>query len=226
MDTKAALAGKVLKLIETTRVVGLGASSVMPSIIDHLLSAINDGLQVQLLTASFLTQELLLEKGLPVCPIQNFDRIDLYVDGCDQFDKHLNAVKSGGGIHTREKLLASMAKQFVLLGDETKYTDQFNNKFPLVVEVLPEAFRYVSTKLKTQFHGCDIAVRISDKKIGAAVTDNGNYLLDCRFAEWPDASLIQAAVKAITGVVETSLFYQLAHFALMPFDDNRYPVEQ
>ena len=219
MDTKPALAAKAFQLIKTNQVVGLGASSVMPYIIDLLVPAVHNGLQLQLVTSSFLTQELLLEKGLAVFPVQNFGMIDLYFDGCDQFDKNLNAVKSGGGIHTREKLLASMARQFVLLGDESKFTTRFDPRFPLVLEVLPEAFRYIQAIIKEKFPGTQTSLRLSDKKIGAALSDNGNYLLDCWFREWPAPSLLHDAVKSIAGVVETSLFFQLAHLALMPFDE-------
>jgi len=226
MDTKTALAGKAFSLIKNNQVVGLGASSTMPCLIENLLAAIKNGLQVQLLTSSFITQELLLEKGLRVYPIQGYDTIDIYFDGCDQFDKDLNAVKSGGGIHTREKLLASMAKQFVLLGDQTKYTDRFDPKFPLVLEVLPEAFRYVQGKIKTHFPGVQTTIRISDRKIGPALTDNGNYLVDCWFAEWPAAANIQQTAKAITGVVETSLFYQLAQLALMAVEGDIRVIER
>jgi len=226
MNMKTALAKKALSLIKTKQVVGLGASSTMPYLVENLLLAIKDGLQVELLSSSFITQELLLEKGLQVYPIQGYATIDIYFDGCDQFDKDLNAVKSGGGIHTREKLLASMAKQFVLLGDQTKYTDFFDIKFPLVLEVLPEAFRYVQEKIKMQFPGAQTMIRISDKKIGPAITDNGNYLLDCWFTQWPAAATIGHTVKTITGVVETSLFYQLAHLALMPVEDSVRVIER
>lgn len=218
MDTKKIVAEKAISLVQKKQVVGLGASSAMPYLVEAL-AARKDNLELQLLTSSFVTQQLLLEKGLQVGSLQNYSALDIYFDGCDQFDKDLNAVKSGGGIHTREKLLASMATQFVLLGDETKRTERFDIKFPLVLEVLPEAFRYVEEKIKMIFTGTSITMRMSDKKIGPALTDNGNYLLDCWFTEWPQPGTIYERVKLITGVIETSLFYRLARIALMPGDD-------
>jgi ribose 5-phosphate isomerase A len=226
MNIKMELAKTAFSLIKNKQVIGLGASSTMPFIIDRLAPAIQQGLQIQLLTSSFVTQELLLEKGLRTGIPQDYDSIDIYFDGCDQFDKELNAVKSGGGIHTQEKILASMARQFVLLGDQTKYTDSFDIKFPLVLEVLPATFRYVQKKLKNQFPGTQTAVRISDKKIGPAITGNGNYLVDCWFTQWPQPATIDETVKKITGVVETSLFYQLAQLALMPVEDKIIVIEK
>jgi len=226
MDTKMELAKTAFSLIKNNQVIGLGASSTMPFIIDQLVPAVQQGLQIQLLTSSFVTRELLLGKGLRAGIPQDYDTVHIYFDGCDQFDKGLNAVKSGGGIHTQEKLLASMAELFVLLGDQTKYTDSFDIKFPLVLEVLPGAFRYVQKKMKIEFPGTQTTVRISDKKIGPAITDNGNYLVDCWFSQWPPAATIDGAVKQITGIVETSLFYQLAGLALMPVEDRIILIEK
>ena len=74
-----------------------------------------------------------------VQPIAAFKSIDIYFDGCDQLDSELNALKIGGGIHTQEKLLASMANEFILIGDESKLVQNFDNRFPVVIELLPQA---------------------------------------------------------------------------------------
>jgi ribose 5-phosphate isomerase A len=60
----------------------------------------------------------------------------------------LNALKSGGGIHTHEKLLASMADRFVIIGDDSKYTERFSERFPLVIEVIPEALYFVPAQVQ------------------------------------------------------------------------------
>ena len=146
--------------------------------------------------------------------------IDIYFDGCDQFDKQLNALKSGGGIHTREKLLASMAKQFLLVGDEAKYVRQFDTTYPMVIDLLPEALRYVPASIQKLFPGVKTILRMSDKKEGAAITENGNYLMDVWFTNWPELQQLNSLMKGITGVVETSLFYNLAHKAIIAGEDG------
>ena len=113
-----------------------------------------------------------------------------------------------------------MAKQFILVGDETKYSDQFDNRFPLVVEVLPEASLFVQDTIQQLFEEIRIAMRMSNKKDGAVITEHGNYLLDCWFTSWPDLAVLNASLKAITGVIETSLFYQLAHKAVLAGNDG------
>ncbi|GAC1425098.1 MAG: ribose 5-phosphate isomerase A [Chitinophagaceae bacterium] len=220
MDLKMELARQAITFIKDRNIVGLGASSTIPYIIDLLAKEVNKGLNVQLVTSSFTTQQLLLQEGFAVQPVSNFTEIDIYFDGCDKFDNKLNALKSGGGIHTREKLLASMARQFFLVGEKTKYSAHFDSKFPLVIELLPEAIHYVPLVMQRVFSNSRSEIRMSSNKIGATVTDNGNYLLDTWFQHWPELAQINPLVKGITGVVETSLFYGLTHKAIVVGEDG------
>lgn len=215
MDFKKEAAQKAITLITDKSTVGLGAGSTIAHVVDFLKKEIENGLQLRFVTSSFSTRQLLLKNEIPVFPIASFDKIDIYFDGCDQLDKELNALKSGGGIHTHEKLLASMANQFVLIGDETKRVDNFDNRFPVVVELLPESFSFAPAKIQQLFPGVRSAFRMGDKKDGAVITENGNYLLDLWFQTWPDIATINPTLKTVTGIVETSLFYNLAHKAIL-----------
>ena len=141
--------------------------------------------------------------------------IDIYFDGCDQLDRQLNALKSGGGIHTQEKLLANMAKQFVLIGDEAKLVDSFDLKYPLVLEILPQSVSFVPFKIIQLFAGTRSVMRMNDKKDGPVITENGNYLVDVYFEKWPELSSINTNFKSVPGIVETSLFYQIANKAVI-----------
>ena len=179
-----------------------------------------------MVSASFNTHQLLLQKGFTVQSIADVAELDMYFDGCDQLDKNLNALKSGGGIHTREKLLASMAKQFILVGDEAKYVTQFDVSYPMVVELLPEARHYVTASIQQLFPDVKTVLRMSDKKEGVAVTDNGNYLMDLWFPVWPNLQQLNNLIKGITGVVETSLFYNLAHKAIIAGKDGINIIEK
>src|ERR1700753_536520 len=147
LNLKKEAARTAVTLITDQSIVGLGAGETMQYAADFLADRVNDGLNIQLVTSSAGTQRYLLQLGLAVQPIKNFSSIDIYFDGCDQFDKHLNALKSGGGIHTMEKLLAAMAKEFFLVGDALKYEEALTVKFPLVIEVLPDAGLYVQDRI-------------------------------------------------------------------------------
>ena len=215
MNFKQQAAEKAITLINKNNIVGLGAGSTIAFVVEFLKKEIENGVSIKFVTSSYTTMQLLLKEKLPVLPTASYNEIDIYFDGCDQFDKQLNALKSGGGIHTQEKLLASMAKQFVLVGDESKLVDTFDTKYPLVLEILPQAAAFVPYKIEKLYNDINISMRMNDKKDGPVITENGNFLLDVYFESWPDLPGINPACKNISGIVETSLFYALAHKAII-----------
>ena len=219
-DFKKEAARQSIALIKNNITLGLGAGSTVAHIVEVLQEEIKNGLVIKIVTSSFTTLQLLQKYGLIVLPIASVAEIDLYMDGCDQFDKDLNALKSGGGIHTMEKLLSTMAKQFILGGDEAKYVEKFDGRFPLVADVLPEALHFVTARVQMLFPGVAVVLRTGDKKDGAVITENGNYLIDLWFKEWPDLSTLNATLKSTTGVIETSLFHNLAHKAIISGRDG------
>jgi ribose 5-phosphate isomerase A len=215
MELKKQAAAKAITLVRDKTIIGLGAGSTIAHTVEFLKHEIEKGLQVRFATSSSSTLQLLLKNNFTVLQPGSLSKIDIYFDGCDQVDKDLNALKSGGGIHTHEKLLASMADEFVLMGDETKFVERFDNQFPVVIEVIPEAAAFVRFKVEELFPYSRNNFRISDKKDGYVITDNGNYLLDLWFEEWPDLAIINPVLKTVTGVVETSLFYKMADKAII-----------
>jgi ribose 5-phosphate isomerase A len=215
MDLKKAAAQKAITLITGKSIVGLGAGSTIAYLVEFLKPEIENGLLITFVSSSFSTLQLLLKCHFQVQPIASCKAIDIYFDGCDQVDKQLNALKSGGGIHTHEKLCASMAKEFVLIGDEAKYVATFDTRFPLVIEIIPEAYNFVAKQVDKVFPNVKSTYRTGDKKDGPVITANGNYLLDLWFRNWPELSTINPILKSITGVVETSLFYNMAHKAII-----------
>ena len=226
MNQKKEAAIKAVTFIRHQNRVGIGAGSTMAFMVELLAAEVAKGMKVKIFTSSFTTHTLLLQNGFCVMPIADVEEIDLYFDSCDQMDKNLNALKSGGGIHTQEKLMASIANQFILVGDESKYSDQLDSIYPLVIEFLPEALRYVPSRIKHIFPEVKVALRMSDKKDGAVITNNGNYLLDVWFNKWPHLSTINPLIKEITGVIETSLFYNLAHKAIIAGQEGVRIIEK
>ena len=95
--------------------------------------------------------------------------LDAYVDGADEIDRHMHMIKGGGAALTREKIVASIAKKFVCIVDDSKWVDQLGHDFPLPVEVIPMARSAVARKL----------VSLGDPVYReGVVTDNGNVILD------------------------------------------------
>lgn len=226
IDFKKLAAAKAITLIKNHTVVGLGAGSTMAHMVGFLKDEIGKGLEIKLVTSSVVTKQLLLQNGISVVDIKANASVDICFDGCDQFDKDLNALKSTGGIHTHEKLLASMADEFILVGDDSKYAEKLDTKFPILIELLPEALTFVPTKIKELFPGVRTTAKMDSQKNDFALTENKNYLLDIWFTQWPELSEINPMLKTVAGIVETSLFYDMAIRAIISGNDGTRIVEK
>lgn len=203
MDVKEKCAEAALPWIESGMTIGLGGGST----IQHLINRIHaNQLDVTIVTPSFVTRRACLEKGLRVVETGDVSLIDLAFDGCDQVDARHHALKIGGGIHTEEKLIATMAKRYVLLVDDSKFVERLTFDHPVVLEVLPQAFTYVSEKVQELPWVESLQVRQSLNSDGALVTVNGNRLLDVIVHPSKDSIEVQHQLSQVRGVVDTSLF--------------------
>jgi ribose 5-phosphate isomerase A len=220
MDLKKTTAETAITFLKNKNLIGLGAGSTVANIIDVLPNIVKNNRFVKITTSSFDTCQLLQKQRLEVLPISSFGEIDIYIDGCDQVDRNLNALKSGGGIHTQEKLLANMAKEFILVGEEVKYVDSFDSRFPVVVDILPDAIHFVVERIGLLYPEAKTTPHVSNKSDNTPITDNGNFLIDIWFKEWPELSTLNSTLKGITGIIETSLFYDLAHKVILAGKDG------
>jgi ribose 5-phosphate isomerase A len=215
MDFRQSAAAKAMDLIRDQMVLGLGGGRTIATLVGLLKDKAAPFRHMQLVTSSKETRRLLEDSGFSVLETSRVKKLDLYIDGCDQMDKDFNLLKSTGGIHTQEKLLASMAKEFVVLLDRSKYRPGFDFQFPLTLEVLPEAAAFVQDRACGLYPGLKTTIRIDEKTSLAKQTANGNWLIDLRFGAWPPLFEINPKLNEITGVVETSLFYQMANRAIV-----------
>ncbi|MCO7127174.1 ribose 5-phosphate isomerase A [Sporolactobacillus shoreicorticis] len=210
-DIKKECAKEALAVIPNHSIIGLGGGST----ISHLIHFIKekDNFEVQVVTPSMQTKLLCLENGLDVLHTECVDHVDLAFDGCDQVDAQLCALKSGGGIHSLEKLIGSMADEYILLVDESKYVPALTFDQPVVLELLTEAMAYVRSRVE-QLGGRPV-MRRSAAKDGFTVTDNGHLLMDVSFDQVHDIRQLETNLQAIRGVLDTSLFVDVATKALI-----------
>jgi ribose 5-phosphate isomerase A len=214
-DFKKEAAREALKLISPDCTVGFGAGSTMASLIGLIKEDAALTASLKTLSSSFTTRQLLRQQGFTILDSGATAQFDLYFDGCDQFDRRLSALKSGGGVHTSEKVLAAMADEFILVGDAAKRVERLGPAYPLVLEVIPEALAYVSDRVKRFFSPVRSELRLSDKKDGAVITERGNFLMDCWFDPFPEPAVINERMIGIPGILEHSLFYNLAQRAIV-----------
>ena len=175
-------------------IIGVGTGSTANFFIDELAKVKHkiDGA----VASSEATAQRLRAHGIEVFDLNSVDGMDIYVDGADEITEHLHMIKGGGGALTREKIVAAVAKQFICICDESKYVAVLG-KFPLHVEVLPMAKRYVSREL----------VKLCGQPaLRNFTTDNGNVILDVHGLSITDPIAMEAQINQIVGVVTNGLF--------------------
>jgi ribose 5-phosphate isomerase A len=219
-DFKQQAAREAAQLVKPGDTIGLGAGSTMTYLIATLKEQPDLAQSLRTVSSSFATRQRLLQEGFNVLDSGWISHVHWYFDGCDQFDRRLNALKSGGGVHAAEKVLAAMADQFILVGDHSKRVERFDATYPLVIEVIPEALGYVSDRVKKFFNPSRSELRLSDKKDGAVITERGNFLIDTWFEIFPEPAMLNDRVIAIPGILEHSLFYNMAHRAITAGPDG------
>ena len=208
-DAKKRVALEAVKHVEEGFIVGLGSGSTTAYVIQELgRRVIHDGLQVLGVPTSSQAMMLAVHSGFPLTTLDEHPILDLAIDGADQIDKKLNMIKGGGGALTREKIVASAAKQLVIVADETKLVEKLGTSCQLPVEVLPFALATATTTIRKL--GGKPLLRESKGKVGAVVTDNGNYIVDIDFGLINNVEELNQQLKLIPGVIETGLFIGVA----------------
>ena len=171
------------------------------------------------MTTSFQGEVLASELGIPLKSLSSVSEIDLAIDGADEVDPKFQLIKGGGACHVQEKLVAALAKKFVVVVDSTKLVTKLNLDFKLPVEVLPSAWKQVQKTLKNL--GAEGNLRMAQKKAGPIVTDQGNLILDLTFSNGIDQpELLESQINNIPGVLENGLFVNLTDEVLVGKVEN------
>lgn len=201
---KQAASEEAARLIKEGMIVGLGTGSTAAYMIKELGRRVAEGLHILGIPTSYQAQYLALECGIPLTTLDEHPRIDLAIDGADQVSG-LKAIKGGGGAHTREKIVARSAERFVVIVDETKVADRLDHPVPL--EVLPYARRLVEREVEDL--GGKPVLRLSEKKAGPVITDNGNLLIDADFGPIADPEALDIALSRCEGIIEHGIFTKI-----------------
>ena len=213
---KQAVAAAATEQIQSGMVVGLGSGSTAALMIQALGAKLKSGelSDVVGVTTSFQGEVLAADLGIPLKSLNAIERIDLAIDGADEVDPAFQLIKGGGACHVQEKLVAVRAERFVVVVDSTKLVDTLNLSFLLPVEVLPGAWRQVQAQLAAM--GGDAQLRMAVKKAGPVVTDQGNLVLDVKFAAGiSDPAELEAAINNLPGVLENGLFVNITDQVLV-----------
>ncbi len=198
-EMKQAVARAAIDYVVPGEIIGVGTGSTANFFIDEL-GKIKDSIKGAV-ASSEATAERLRAHGIAVFDLNDVDSLSVYIDGADEITPQGAMIKGGGAALTREKIVASVARQFICIADGSKLVDLLGN-FPLPVEVIPMAQAVVARRLAAL--GGQPRLRIRDGK--PLVTDNGCYIIDVLGLKIQDPAELEAQINDIVGVVTVGLF--------------------
>jgi ribose 5-phosphate isomerase A len=216
-QAKALVAKRAVEFVDDGMAVGLGTGTTATMFIQELGARVKrEGLKIRCVASSDASRDLGISLGMEVVSLPELPELDVYIDGADEVGPGLALIKGGGGAMLREKIVASSARQFIVVVDSSKVVELLG-KFPLPVEVIKMALPLVERKLSEL--GLNPVKRLH-KDGTDYLTDEGNFILDCACGAIEDPELTAAEIRNVVGVVEHGLFLGLASVALVAGDNG------
>jgi ribose 5-phosphate isomerase A len=200
-----------LRFVSDGDVVGLGTGSTSTIAIQLLAEKVRRGLRIVGIPTSQRSKQLAESLGIPLTTLGEVQQIDVAIDGADEIDLQLRLIKGGGGALLREKVVASAAKQFVVIADSSKQVPVLGS-FPLPMEVIPFAEALVARRIGA----LGATVNLRRYAYGNPfTTDEGHHILDCHFGAIRDPEALARTLSDMPGIVEHGLFINMANVVLI-----------
>jgi ribose 5-phosphate isomerase A len=213
MNLKKIAAAEAMKLVQDGMVVGLGTGSTTRFAIEMLGRRLHDGSLQGLLgiPTSAESAELARQVGIPLTTLRDHPLVDLTIDGADEVGPDLTLIKGQGGALLHEKIVARASRREVIIVDDSKLVPALGSRSPLAVEVVP--FGWATYLEALRAFGCEPVWRMQGAE--PYLTDEGNYIVDCRFARIDDPVNLERELNLIPGVVENGIFVGLASLVIV-----------
>ncbi|UVO51558.1 ribose-5-phosphate isomerase RpiA [Sphingomonas sp. SUN019] len=215
-DDKRLAAEAAVAEVSDGMLVGLGTGSTAAYAIAALGRRVSEGLGITAVATSIATEAAARAAGIDVVDFARVAAIDLAIDGADEIDARLFAIKGAGGAMLREKAVASAARRMVVIADGSKHVAAIG-RAAVPVEVLPFALSFVVAALERL--GAIVIVR-------DGLTDNSNLIADCRFPTLDDPRTLAAQIDAIPGALGHGLFLDEIDAAYIAHDGVVTRVER
>ena len=205
-----------LKFVSEGDVVGLGTGSTAIIAIQLLGEKVKQGLRIVGIPTSQRSKQLAESLSIPLTSLDEVQQIDVAIDGADEIDLQLRLIKGGGGALLREKVVASAARQFVVIADSSKQVPVLG-AFPLPVEVIPFAKALIARRIG------DLGATVNLRRYAYGnpfTTDEGHHILDCHFGPIRDPEALARTLSDMPGIVEHGLFINMANIVLIGKGDE------
>ncbi len=201
--------------VQSGSIVGLGTGSTTAYTIQFLGERLKSGelKDIQGIPTSFQAEVLAKQYGIPLTTLDATDHIDIAIDGADEVDPQKNLIKGGGAAHTREKIVDSLAEQFIVVVDSSKIVERLGSSFPVPVEVIPMAIAPVMRAIEKL--GGKPELRMGVRKAGPVITDQGNMVVDVKFDNISDPAALEKTLNNIPGVLENGIFVGVTDLVLV-----------
>ena len=200
-ELKQAVARAAIDYVVDGEIIGVGTGSTANFFIDEL-AAIKHRIKGTV-ASSEATATRLRAHGIEVYDLNDVPEIAVYIDGADEITASGAMIKGGGAALTREKIVASVSRQFVCIADGSKLVDVMG-KFALPVEVLPMARSAVMRQLAAL--GGQPTLRVKPGTVEAFITDNGGEIIDVAGLQIDDPVGLEQQINQIVGVIAVGLF--------------------
>ncbi len=218
-ESKKLAAEKAMDFIRSGMVLGLGTGSTVYFVLQNIAELLKSGELRNIIgiPSSKQTEDLAKEFGIPLTTLDENPVIDLTIDGADEVDPTLDLIKGGGGALWKEKIIAQASKKFIVVADDSKFSQQLGEKWHVPIETLQ--FAAASEKLFLESVGGEVEFRKSEDG-SLYKTDEGNIIIDCNFGLIEDAYLLASKMEHRAGIIEHGLFLEIADVVIIASDSG------
>ena len=210
------IAERALEFVPEGCSIGLGTGRAATAFIQALAEKVRAGFGVRGVATSEASAELARKLGIPLATLDECPVLDVDFDGADEVDPAGNLIKGYGGALVREKIVAAAARRLIILVGPEKVVSRLGSRGKLPVEVIPFGSSSCAEAIKTL--GLVPVLRLDGNE--PHLTDNGNYILDCKTGPLDRPDELEAALRAIPGLVGTGLFLNMNPTVLVGHADR------
>jgi len=201
-EQKQQVANIIAAKVNDGQIIGVGSGSTSYLALQSIAKRVKEeNLHILAIPTSTEIKIACSQLNIPVTTLLEH-KPDWTFDGADEIDPDLNIIKGRGGAMFKEKLLIYSSPKTYILADSSKMVEKLGSRFPIPIEVFPEAITHVEADLHTLMPR-KIQLRMAEGKDGPVITENGNLILDAWFNQIQGH--LESSIKAITGVIESGL---------------------